>query len=388
MRELLLIVSLDRSFIWGEFRFVHNVAEVGNLTNNKNKQSANEMLMVWADIRSMEEIERLSKNDNVEDKIKALAIFENKYHRLPRKRAWDFIEEMRNSENEKAKQKAGDIYEKTVKVDLEKLSDSMRSFTEAYKNSFQNLVPHLNEISNSFLISKQFAEQLNKSLEMPIKSISKSITAEYIKPWKTISETLGKQLTTIRYGSPILTTGFYARPLIEMRESEETLEQILKKDSKDIKNDLEKAIVTEEDIIFNYDGYRILCDLERLLRGLIRKKIIEPYSDIIENKIPKNMLTEWNRRKREEENNALVDSGHELIDYSDFTELKIICEKGKNLNEFSDVANGEELKGLISKLHELDPIRKKIAHSRSLSKREFDKLKIYAEDIIRIFSIP
>ena len=343
--------------------------------------------MARVDIQSMEEIERLSKSDNVEDNIKALTIFENKYHRLPMKRAWDFIGGMRNSENEKAKQKAGDIYEKTTKVDMEKLSDSMRSFTEAYKNSFQNIVPHLNEISNSFLISKQFAEQLNKSLEMPITSISKSITAEYIKPWKTISETLGKQLTTIRYDSPILTASFYATPLIEMRESEETLEQILEKDSEDIKNDLEKVIVTKEDIIFNYDGYRILCDLERLLRGLIQKKIIEQYSDIIGNKIPQDMLTEWNRRKKEEDDDILVDSGHELIDYSDFTDLKIIFEKGRNLNEFSDVANGEELKGLISKLNELDPIRKKIAHSRSLSKREFDKLRIYAEDIIRIFSI-
>lgn len=83
----------------------------------------------------------------------------------------------------------------------------------------------------------------------------------------------------------------------------------------------------------------------------------------------------------------LVDSGHELIDYSDFTDLKRIFEKGKNLSEFSDLANGEELRGLISKLHELDPIRKKIAHSRPLSKREFDKLKMYAEDIFRIFFI-
>ena len=365
--------------------FFDNVAEVENLTNNKNKQSAKEMLMARVDIQSMEEIEGHSKSDNVEDRIKALTIFENEYSRLPMKRAWDFIGKMKNSENEKVKQKAGDVYEKTVKVDMEKFSDSMRNFTEAYKNSFQNLVPRLNDISNSFLISKQFAEQLNKSLEIPIKSINKSIIAEYIKPRETISETLGKQLTTIRYSSPILTASFYATPLLEMKEAEETLEQILKKDPEDIKDDLEKVIAAEEDIVFNYEGYRILCDLERLLRWLIQKKIIEPYSDIIGNKIPPKILTEWERRKREEENNVLVDSSHELIDYSDFTHLKIIFEKGRNLNEFSDVANGEELKGLISKLHELDPIRKKIAHSRSLSKREFDKLKIYAEDIIRIF---
>ena len=357
------------------------------MTNKRNEESVKERLMARVDLQSMEKIERLGKSGNEGDQIKALTIFENTYPKLPIKRARDFIDEMKKSENEEVKQQAGEVYEKTVKVYLEKLSESLRSFTEVYRNSFQILIPRLNEISNSFLISKQFAKLLNESLEMPIKSISKSLTAEYIKPLKTISETVGKQLTTMRYGSPILETISYAAPLIEKRDSEATLGQILKRDPDDIRSDLEKVIDTEEDVIFNQDGYRFLYDLERFLRGLIQRRIIEPYSGITENKIPKDILDEWGRRKNDEENNVLVDSGHELIDYSDFTDLKRIFEKGKNLSEFSDLANGEELRGLISKLHELDPIRKKIAHSRPLSKREFDKLKMYAEDIFRIFFI-
>jgi hypothetical protein len=149
---------------------------------------------------------------------------------------------------------------------------------------------------------------------------------------------------------------------------------------------LEKVKAAKDDIIFNYEGYGFLSDLERFLRGLIQKRIIDPYLRSIENKIPKGLLDKWEGRKKEEESNKIVDSGYESIDYSDFTDLKQIFEKGKNLNLFSDLANGEELKGVISKLHELDPIRKKIAHSRALTKREFDKLKIYAKDIFRTLS--
>lgn len=362
------------------------------MTHKKNEKWVKEIEMLSArvDQQSMEEIERLGKSDNVEDQIKSLTIFENKYPRLPMK-SEDFIGEMIKSENEEVKQKAEEVYEKTVKVRLEKISESMKSFTEAYKNSFQNVIPRLNEISNSFLIAEEFAKQLNQSLEMSIKSISKSLNANYIGHLTTIRtmirERIDKPLTTMmNYNSPILTSISYVAPLLEQKNSEATLGQILKRDPEDIKNDLEKVIAAKEDIIFNYVGYRFLSDLERFLRGLIQKRIIEPYSDIIENKISKSILDEWKRRKKEEENNIMVDSDYELIDYSDFTDLKQIFEKGRNLNEFSDLANGEELKGLISKLHELDPIRKKIAHSRALSKREFDKLKIYAEDIFRTLS--
>lgn len=342
-----------------------------------------EMLSARVDQQSMEEIERLGKSDNLEDQIKSLTIFENKYPGLPMKSS-DFIREMMKSENEEVKQKAEEVYEKTVKVNLEIISESMKSFTEGYKNSFQNVISRLNEMSNSFLIAKEFAKQLNQSLEMPIKSISESLNAKYIEPLTTSRERLDKQLTTMMdYHSPILTSISYAALFLEQKNSEVTLGQILGRDPEDIKNDLKKVIAAEGDIIFNYEGYKFLSSLEMFLRALIQKRIIERYSNNIENKIPQKMSRRWEKRKKEE-NDTKIDSDYKLIDYSDFTDLKQIFEKGKNLNEFSDLANMEDLKGLISKLHELEPIRKKIAHSRALSKREFDKLKIYAEDIFRM----
>ena len=78
--------------------------------------------------------------------------------------------------------------------------------------------------------------------------------------------------------------------------------------------------------------------------------------------------------------------GYRLIEYSDFSDLKRIFLKGKNKEEFSDLLNDVQFRGLITKLDELDPIRKKVAHSRRLSKKEFDRLKMYANDISSILS--
>jgi len=57
-------------------------------------------------------------------------------------------------------------------------------------------------------------------------------------------------------------------------------------------------------------------------------------------------------------------------------------QKGKNFKLFESIFKEEQFKIITSKLHELDPIRKKIAHYRPLSKNEFERLRIYANDIL------
>ena len=64
----------------------------------------------------------------------------------------------------------------------------------------------------------------------------------------------------------------------------------------------------------------------------------------------------------------------------------MILKKGKNREKLRDIINDQEFESVVSKLHELDPIRKKIAHSRPLTLVEFDRIKMYGEDITKLFS--
>jgi hypothetical protein len=130
---------------------------------------------------------------------------------------------------------------------------------------------------------------------------------------------------------------------------------------------------------FNNEAYGFLSDLETYLRYLIRKRIIEPHKKSLESKIPKDILSRWEERKSSDPSNE-----YDLTYYSDFTDLKVIFEKGKNKDLFKDIFNNEEYKALITKLHELDPIRKKIAHFRPLTKIEFTRLVLYHNDIFII----
>lgn len=131
----------------------------------------------------------------------------------------------------------------------------------------------------------------------------------------------------------------------------------------------------------NTKAYKFLCNLETYLRHLIMKRLIEPYEKNLESKIPQDILSRWEERKKKENSEEF-----NLIDYSDFTDLKIIFEKKSNRKSFNDLFNDEEYNALITKLHELDPIRKKIAHIRPLSKKEFNRLVLYHDDIFSIIN--
>ena len=133
------------------------------------------------------------------------------------------------------------------------------------------------------------------------------------------------------------------------------------------------------DFEINSKAYKFLCNLETYLRHLIKKRILEPYERNLESKIPQDVLIRCEERKRQD-----TKSEYDLIDYSDFTDLKKIFEKGKNKNLFKDLFNDEEYRALITKLHEIDPIRKKIAHFRPLTIKEFNRLVLYHDDIFTI----
>lgn len=142
----------------------------------------------------------------------------------------------------------------------------------------------------------------------------------------------------------------------------------------EVQNDYEMG-----DFEINSKAYKFLCNLETYLRHLIKKRILEPYERNLESKIPQDVLSRCEERKRQDTKNE-----YDLIDYSDFTDLKKIFEKRKNNNLFKDLFNDEEYRALITKLHEIDPIRKKIAHFRPLTIKEFNRLVLYHDDIFMI----
>lgn len=137
-------------------------------------------------------------------------------------------------------------------------------------------------------------------------------------------------------------------------------------------------------------GYEFLFELEVYLRNQIFDRIFRPCKNEKEyaNYVDADILIEWKKRKKAEEEDPLIEGKYRIIDYSDFTHLKMILERGKNVTKFRDVLNQEQYKGVISRLHELDPIRKKIAHSRLLTEKEFNRLRLYSEDILTLFQKP
>ncbi len=121
---------------------------------------------------------------------------------------------------------------------------------------------------------------------------------------------------------------------IEKIDNATTVHNISQKLAGELEKALDKPLNTidtsEFEMQFNYIAYPLLTDLEALIRNLINERICKPYSNNIRTKIPEEIIDQWKRRKKSEEENRLIESDFSLIDYSDFTDLKKILEKGRN----------------------------------------------------------
>ena len=97
------------------------------------------------------------------------------------------------------------------------------------------------------------------------------------------------------------------------------------------------------------------------------------------------MLDKWEEKRKIEEENLHIDHiKYDSIEYSDFTDLKIILEKRTTISLVKNVISETNLKTITSKLTELKPIRIKIAHSRALTEDEFNTIKIYSDKIKKV----
>jgi len=271
--------------------------------------------------------------------------------------------------------------------------DKTKELTQAFSRNFINLNESL---TNTFRVSEEV---------MKISSLAKSINI----PWSNIDmvssvireiqqkNSFVKQIAEIQNWSSHLMRGLDFSPIlnsidlfskIELPKIPEinSLNAILNEPEEKIESTIED-IDSEKDAIFNIEAYEFLFNIEVFLRKIIQNRIIVPFENQLEQKIPQDLLTEWNKRREEEKENKHCDcKDYNLIEYSDFTDLKMIFEKGKNKTLFSDIISEENLKIITAKLQELDPIRKKIAHSRILTKKEFEIIKLYSDQIKNIFS--
>jgi hypothetical protein len=263
-----------------------------------------------------------------------------------------------------------------LKNGKKKKSDSKDS-----SKDLQNSISEMKEGSKTFSKLRQFAKELSKSLEEPIASMNLLNEMRHVRVGPAFA--IGTNAQTER--SPARTLDEYYQLVQRSKDEDRTLEEITGKSNQEMREELEEAVESNIESEFNFLGYRFLYELENFLRDLIQERIVIPNENNIGNYVPKNILEQCNQRKSTEESSAYIYGSYRWIDYSDFNDLKTILEKGKNHRYFQDVLNEEQFKCVVSKLHELDPIRKKIAHSRSLTKEEFNRLSMYSEDIDILF---
>lgn len=351
---------------------------------------------LYGNERLMKEIEEKAKTGKKEDGIESLNLFGKNWRILPNGPARDFIYSMRENEDNEIKEKAEEVYSRTLKERDEKARKSLENMTKSFSASFLPIQSQMKELFRAFEISKQMAD-IAKAIHVVFEPIQRleSKLKDLMEFQNILKETVSKPIIAMQrittpshllLPSPISRAeNLFSEVTDRELESKQSLSEVLEKDEKEIEHEIQFISEQNKDFLFNFPAYELCYGFERYLRGLIQARIIEPNKSNIGNKIPPEMIEEWKSRKEEEEKNPLVDGSYDLIDYSDFTDLKRIFDKGKNHKLFEDIINQEQFKTVISKLHELDPIRKKIAHSRPLSKKEFDRLILYTEDIRKIF---
>lgn len=345
----------------------------------------------------MSEIEEKANSENKEDIIESLDLFEIKWQSLPYRPARDFINKMRESEDPQIREKAENVYANYLKKHNEIVSEIVRKDLEQMSEHFRSIVlpiqSQMRELSQAFDVSKQMVE-IAKTIQVQNKvntlpKINSSLQ-QLVRSRNILTDTTRSILNTQKLVVPLLlepspilrAENLFSKIPDKELEEKSSFSEILEKREEEIAEDIKFISEKEYDFTFNYPAYKLLCNLEIYFRYLIQKIIIGPNSGNLENKIPVSIIDKWKQRKEAEESNPIVDSGYELIYYSDFTDIKEILQKGKNFRLFEDIFKEEQLKIITSKLHELDPIRKKIAHYRPLSKNEFDRLRMYTDDIV------
>jgi len=130
----------------------------------------------------------------------------------------------------------------------------------------------------------------------------------------------------------------------------------------------------------NVRAYKILFELERLLRRFITEVLHKHYEDGWLKGVPKDILKKCEERasrERKTYQEVYTNDSNLVIDYADFRDLnKIII---KNWSIFEPCFIRKDL--IENKLEELEMPRNIIAHNRIISNTEMNRISVYANDL-------
>jgi len=340
------------------------------------------------DLDLMKKIKGLIESGSSANKHEALNLIERKETRLSGYYTMKFFGSLNYDTDETVKTRARKVMDNKIGPEASKKLDISLEKFRVIQESFKHLSSGAIITSAAFDASHNFAKIMRDSLTVPISSITLNPVFEIVQSQQKMIDTLSIPPLILPQFSPILEITNLASRLAEVSNPNLTIPEALDKSIPELEKELDAVIDSDEDIVFNFEGYKILYNLERFLRDLIKQRICLKDPQLIPNRIPREILDDWKFKRDQEQKNPYVSGQYYLIDYSDFTDLKMIFEKGRNIKLFLDICSEEQFRAVISKMNELDPIRKKIAHSRPLRKEEFDRLKMYAEDIDNLLNRP
>lgn len=331
----------------------------------------------------MNEIVRLVNIGNREEKFKAIEFYKQNRKEIPDDFSLEFLRIMWIDEDPEIKEIITPLRAERLSIIFNKGVLSNRNIIDKYYQSIYQSIKKAAEIAHLFDVSHTTAEILKKSMVDYDKIYPRNYFSEYLQEQAKLLPSVTKFPQIGYSGSPIGTLTDIINSLPESDENVEISSVFTKSERELIEKQLDGVIIADRDFSFNIAGYELLITLESMLRDLIHQRIMNPFRKDLGSKIPDKVLEEMINIKNSEESNQYIEGEYNLIEYSDFTHLRLILEKGRNKLLFNDIFSEEEINGLIIKLGELNSIRKKIAHSRPLTRGEFERLKLYVSDILK-----
>jgi hypothetical protein len=326
----------------------------------------------------MATISSLIASRRIEDKIRAASLISEYSKVLPSTFLDRILDELKKDSHYEIQEALRPLLkddEETIPVPV-KNSDIIAG----YSGSLENALKKALDIANIFDLSHVTAKAIRQQLIDGKNGSDNKLYSDFVQQKSMIAPELALFPQISLKVSPIGALAEVIRVIPELSKKGGTGKPGT--DRKVIETKLDEILETEKEISFNIAGYELLYTLERMMRDLIQQRIITPHADNLQTRIPADVLEGMKKRKVAEENNPVSVGTYEMIEYCDFTDLKKILEKGRNHEFFSDIFSFDEIKTVYSKLGELDPIRKKIAHSRPLTRKEFDRLRLYTTDIL------